>query len=225
MARENRLWKSRKAKPASQLSHSLEYYDFLNGYRIRLLKARSQGWGDTRFAPISTGTDSPVHTYYVANTLECAYMESAPGLIVSGPRPRLRRGLNRATVQDHRRRPGIATGELAQQRPQAFHDDLEATGPYPTLSLPIDHMPSTQIVQHHPPLIVRLDDVAQIVENCPQRVRPLSGLLPAKSQIWRHNTPLLILNIARIPACFLFIIPQGSGKIRTTQSADFDPSS
>ncbi len=36
----------------------------------------AQGWGDTRFAPISTGTGSPVHTYYVASTPECAYMES-----------------------------------------------------------------------------------------------------------------------------------------------------
>jgi hypothetical protein len=36
----------------------------------------SQGWGDTRFAPISTGTGSPVHTYYLASTPECAYMES-----------------------------------------------------------------------------------------------------------------------------------------------------
>jgi hypothetical protein len=37
----------------------------------------SQGWGDTRFAPISTGIPgSPVHTYYAASTPECAYMES-----------------------------------------------------------------------------------------------------------------------------------------------------
>lgn len=36
----------------------------------------AQGWGDTRFAPISTGSGSPVHTYYAANTPECAYMES-----------------------------------------------------------------------------------------------------------------------------------------------------
>jgi RES domain len=36
----------------------------------------AEGWGDTRFAPISTYTGSPVHTYYVASTPECAYMES-----------------------------------------------------------------------------------------------------------------------------------------------------
>ena len=36
----------------------------------------SKGWGDTRFAPISTETGSPVHTYYAASSPECAYMES-----------------------------------------------------------------------------------------------------------------------------------------------------
>jgi putative transcriptional regulator len=41
MASESRLWKSRKAKTAFQLSHSLDYYDFLTGYGIRILRARS----------------------------------------------------------------------------------------------------------------------------------------------------------------------------------------
>lgn len=36
----------------------------------------SQGWGDTRFAPIRTDDGTPVHTYYVASTPEAAYMES-----------------------------------------------------------------------------------------------------------------------------------------------------
>ena len=36
----------------------------------------SEGWGDTRFAPILDELGAPVHTYYVANTPEAAYMES-----------------------------------------------------------------------------------------------------------------------------------------------------
>lgn len=36
----------------------------------------SRGWGDTRFAPISTDAGHPVHTYYAASTSECAFMES-----------------------------------------------------------------------------------------------------------------------------------------------------
>ncbi len=36
----------------------------------------AQGWGSTRFAPISQADGSPVHTYYVASTTEAAYMES-----------------------------------------------------------------------------------------------------------------------------------------------------
>ena len=38
----------------------------------------SEGWGDTRFAPIllAAGSPEPVHTYHVASTPEAAYMES-----------------------------------------------------------------------------------------------------------------------------------------------------
>ena len=36
----------------------------------------SKGWGDTRFAPIFTEANVPVHTYYAASTGEGAYMES-----------------------------------------------------------------------------------------------------------------------------------------------------
>lgn len=36
----------------------------------------SQGWGDTRFAPITDETGAPVHTYYAASTAQAAYLES-----------------------------------------------------------------------------------------------------------------------------------------------------
>lgn len=36
----------------------------------------SEGWGDTRFAPIQQADGTPVHTYYVASTRESVYMES-----------------------------------------------------------------------------------------------------------------------------------------------------
>ena len=36
----------------------------------------SKGWGDTRFAPIRADDGSWLHTYYVASTPECAYIES-----------------------------------------------------------------------------------------------------------------------------------------------------
>jgi hypothetical protein len=36
----------------------------------------SQGWGDTRFAPIMRADGTPYHTYYMASSTECAYMES-----------------------------------------------------------------------------------------------------------------------------------------------------
>jgi hypothetical protein len=36
----------------------------------------SEGWGASRFAPLFQADGSPVHTYYVASTIECAVMES-----------------------------------------------------------------------------------------------------------------------------------------------------
>ena len=36
----------------------------------------SEGWGNARFSPISQADGSPVGTYYMASTAECAYMES-----------------------------------------------------------------------------------------------------------------------------------------------------
>ena len=36
----------------------------------------SEGWGDTRFAPLHQADGAPVHTYYAASTRESAYMES-----------------------------------------------------------------------------------------------------------------------------------------------------
>jgi hypothetical protein len=36
----------------------------------------SEGWGDTRFAPIEQDDGTPVHTYYAASTRESVYMES-----------------------------------------------------------------------------------------------------------------------------------------------------
>ena len=36
----------------------------------------AEGWGDTRFAPISQADGTPVHTCYVASSRESVYMES-----------------------------------------------------------------------------------------------------------------------------------------------------
>jgi hypothetical protein len=36
----------------------------------------SEGWGDTRFAPLVLPDSTPVHTYYAASTFTCAIMES-----------------------------------------------------------------------------------------------------------------------------------------------------
>jgi hypothetical protein len=120
------------------------------------------------------------------------------GPIVSSARARLRRGLDRAAVQDHRRRLRVASGELTQQRPQVFDDALEDAGKYPSLGLLVDRRPRRQIVRHKTPLIAGLDDVAKAIEHSPQGVLPLRRVLPAQSQIPRHKTPFLIAYVTRI---------------------------
>src|ERR1700722_15231791 len=62
------------------------------------------------------------------------------GAIVSGPRSRLRRRLQRAAIDDHRRRLRLAPCELAQQRTHVPPQDLEDPGPYPALRLLIDRI-------------------------------------------------------------------------------------
>lgn len=37
----------------------------------------SEGWGASRFSPIRQADGTPVHTYYLASSFECALMESA----------------------------------------------------------------------------------------------------------------------------------------------------
>jgi hypothetical protein len=36
----------------------------------------NEGWGASRFAPLFQADGTPVHTYYIASTIECAVMES-----------------------------------------------------------------------------------------------------------------------------------------------------
>ena len=41
LGQRKRPWESRKAKPDSQLSQGLDYYESITGYEIRILRARS----------------------------------------------------------------------------------------------------------------------------------------------------------------------------------------
>src|ERR1700722_196185 len=82
------------------------------------------------------------------------------GAIVSGPRSRLRRRLQRAAIDDHRRRLRLAPCELAQQRTHVLHQDLEDPGPYPALRLLIDRRPWWQIARHEAPLVAGAHNVA-----------------------------------------------------------------
>jgi len=48
----------------------------------------NEGWGQTRFAPIANTAGEIVHTYYAANTIRCAMMESVlHDVSLSAPQP------------------------------------------------------------------------------------------------------------------------------------------
>jgi hypothetical protein len=119
------------------------------------------------------------------------------GAIVPGSRSRLRPRLQRAAINDHRRRLRLAPCELAQQRTH-IHQDLEDPGPYSALRLLIDHRLGRKIARHETPLVAGARDVAKVVEHRPQRMLALRRVLPAQGQIRCHKRPLLVAHIARV---------------------------
>jgi len=52
------------------------YHVYNNASHPTTATTFAEGWGDTRFAPITQADGTPVHTYYVASSREATYMES-----------------------------------------------------------------------------------------------------------------------------------------------------
>lgn len=52
------------------------YHVYSTSPHVNTATTFSQGWGDTRFAPIDDATGASVHTYYAASAVECAILES-----------------------------------------------------------------------------------------------------------------------------------------------------
>ena len=86
-------------------------------------------------------------------------------------------------IQNHRRRLCFASGTLAQQQPQIFDHRLKASGPHPTLHLPINHVPGRQIVRHKASLIACAHDVPDPIEYFTQRILQLLGIFSTQRQI------------------------------------------
>lgn len=100
-------------------------------------------------------------------------------------------------------RLALASGKLTQQNAQILDHDLKTLGVHPAPHLLVNHLPRWQVVRHHAPLITGLYNVTQPVEYSPQRMFALCCILTAQRQIRRNERPLLIADIARIPAPIL----------------------
>jgi hypothetical protein len=112
------------------------------GELLHLGAALLAGGGDMQGEQVAQGVHRSVHLGSFAPL----------GAIVSGPRTRLRRGLQHSAIHHHRRGLRLALGKLAQQRAQVLHHDLEASGTDPAPRLPVHHRPRRKIVRHHPPV-------------------------------------------------------------------------
>ena len=62
--------------PVTRAEVPVWFHVYCNKNHPTTAETFSKGWGDTRFAPISTERGTPVHTYYAASRPECAFMES-----------------------------------------------------------------------------------------------------------------------------------------------------
>ena len=122
------------------------------------------------------------------------------GPVVAGARSRFRRRLQRAAIENHRRRLRLASGKLAQQHAQILHHGFETARPNPTLRLLVDHVPRRQIVGHVAPLATGAHHVAKAVEHSSQRIVPLLRVLLAQCQVRCYKRPLLVRHIAGVTA-------------------------
>lgn len=118
--------------------------------------------------------------------------------MVARSRAGLRRGLQGAAVQNHRRRLCLASREFAQEHAQILDHGFETSGANPALRLLIDHRPGRQIAGHVAPLAAGAHDEAQAVEHRAKTVLPLLAVLPAQRQVWNHKGPLLVRHITGI---------------------------
>jgi hypothetical protein len=73
------------------------------------------------------------------------------GPIIAGPGAALRRGLQRAAVQDRRRRRLCAAYGQPQDEAQVMHHGLERASTQPALGLLLYRLPRWQVVGYHPP--------------------------------------------------------------------------
>ena len=116
----------------------------------------------------------------------------------SRPRPTLRRGGQRATVQDHRTGRLGAFGQSAPPPALILRDGFKAAGAQPALRWLLDRVPGRQIVGHHPPRTTRAHKPPQRVEVIAQAALPLRRVRFHQGQIRCTERPFLVAYITGI---------------------------
>ena len=123
---------------------------------------------------------------------------AAFGPVPAGPGPAFRGALQGAAVEDHGGRLGRAAFAQTDQHTQVGDDGLEDPGLDPAAGLLVDRRPGRQIAWHEAPLEAGAGDVAQPVEEFPQRMVALRRIFAHQGQVGGQEGPFLIGNIGGV---------------------------
>jgi signal transduction histidine kinase len=131
----------------------------------------------------------------------------------------LGRALQRAAVEDRRRRLLVPAIQEPQDAAQVLGHRVEHARRDPPLRLLVHGRPRRQVVGHHPPSLAAAHDVTHAVEYLAQVVLTLRGVLGHERQVGRHEVPLLVRHVAgvRLP-CHASCTAGSSREFRTRSS-------
>jgi hypothetical protein len=99
--------------------------------------------------------------------------------------------LQRAAVEDGRRRSAPAAREVAQEKPQIVDHGLEHTGAGPAQRLLVNHPPRWEVVRQHPPRRAGTEQPLERVEHLAQLVAPLRRIFGQQGQVGTDERPFL----------------------------------
>ena len=116
------------------------------------------------------------------------------------PRPTatLGRRPERAAVEDRGRGLGVSVVEKADDRPEVVGDRLEDARLEPASGLLIHGGPGGKIMGQVTPLAAGLDDVADGVEEVPQRVLTLRGVFAHQGEVGEEELPFRVGDVTGI---------------------------
>jgi hypothetical protein len=79
-----------------------------------------------------------------------------------------------------------------------MNDGLEAAGGQPAAGLLVDHLPRREVLGHIPPRRASADDSQEGIEDVPEAVLALAGVLGQEAEIGDDESPFGVGDIAGI---------------------------